>query len=365
MTRALGDALRPAPTSVFSVAADRQLPSGGLPMRHLLSVGLLPSGIKQWIYRRRGYRIGRNVRIAPGAIVVGRDVHIGDGVTIGPGTIIRADRIRLERGASIGRGTVISGRAVSLGEDSQVEGSVWVSSGAIRPESVFSLGAFTILMRHSYVNCLHEVRIGDGSGIGGHCLIFTHGYWLNWFQGYPRQVAPVSIGRDVWLPWRVFVMPGARIGDRCVIGANSLVSGSIPDGRLAAGSPAKVVEGREYTGILAEEEVSKRVQAALDDFMSLLAGLGADVVPGANADARREHAVLVGARESLPPATAFTRSHVVLSLQPLTDEWIADAARQGVSWFDMTRWQRSDRTSPLASELVAHFQGYGVRFRRC
>ena len=40
-------------------------------------------------------------------------------------------------------------------------------------------------------------------------------------------------GASVWLPWRVFVMPGSTIGDGSVIGANSLVSGNIPPKSLA------------------------------------------------------------------------------------------------------------------------------------
>ena len=52
---------------------------------------------------------------------------------------------------------------------------------------------------------------------------------------------PVTIGKSVWLPWRVFVMPGSTIGDGSVIGANSLVAGTIPPYSLAVGTPAKVI----------------------------------------------------------------------------------------------------------------------------
>ena len=36
-------------------------------------------------------------------------------------------------------------------------------------------------------------------------------------------------------------MPNVRIGDGCVVGANSVVTRSLPNGVVAAGSPAKVL----------------------------------------------------------------------------------------------------------------------------
>ncbi|MCK7480552.1 MAG: hypothetical protein M0C28_27475 [Candidatus Moduliflexus flocculans] len=52
---------------------------------------------------------------------------------------------------------------------------------------------------------------------------------------------PIEIGKSVSLSWRVFVLPGSKIGDGAVIGANSLVSHAIPPKCLAVGFPARVV----------------------------------------------------------------------------------------------------------------------------
>jgi acetyltransferase-like isoleucine patch superfamily enzyme len=38
------------------------------------------------------------------------------------------------------------------------------------------------------------------------------------------------------------VLPGARIGKHCVIGANSVVTGEIPDFSVAVGNPARVIK---------------------------------------------------------------------------------------------------------------------------
>jgi acetyltransferase-like isoleucine patch superfamily enzyme len=55
-------------------------------------------------------------------------------------------------------------------------------------------------------------------------------------------IAPVSIGRKAWLGQNVVVLPGATIGEHCVIGANSVVNSSIPDFSMAVGAPARVIK---------------------------------------------------------------------------------------------------------------------------
>lgn len=52
---------------------------------------------------------------------------------------------------------------------------------------------------------------------------------------------PITIGDRVWCGVNVTIVAGARIGDDCVIGANSLVLDEIPPRSLAFGSPAQVV----------------------------------------------------------------------------------------------------------------------------
>jgi len=51
----------------------------------------------------------------------------------------------------------------------------------------------------------------------------------------------IEIGDHVWLGARVLVLKGARIGSGTVVGAGSIVSGTLPSDVLAVGSPAKVV----------------------------------------------------------------------------------------------------------------------------
>jgi acetyltransferase-like isoleucine patch superfamily enzyme len=38
------------------------------------------------------------------------------------------------------------------------------------------------------------------------------------------------------------------IGERCVVGANSVVTRDLPDGVIAAGSPARVIREIDFSG---------------------------------------------------------------------------------------------------------------------
>lgn len=53
---------------------------------------------------------------------------------------------------------------------------------------------------------------------------------------------PVEVGNCVWIGEGVAVLPGAKIGDGCIIGAHSVVKGEIPSYTVVVGAPAKVVK---------------------------------------------------------------------------------------------------------------------------
>jgi len=66
----------------------------------------------------------------------------------------------------------------------------------------------------------------------------------------PRDI---EVGDHVWLGARVLLLKGAKIGSGTIVGAGSMVAGTLPENVLAAGSPAKVVREnvawtREFEG---------------------------------------------------------------------------------------------------------------------
>ena len=55
----------------------------------------------------------------------------------------------------------------------------------------------------------------------------------------PHQ--PVEIGSGTWIGHGAIVLPGATIGRNVVIGAGSVVRGTVPDHCVVVGVPARVV----------------------------------------------------------------------------------------------------------------------------
>ncbi|MNX99674.1 putative acetyltransferase [compost metagenome] len=58
-------------------------------------------------------------------------------------------------------------------------------------------------------------------------------------QGY--RVNPVTLKSGCWIGINVVILPGVTIGKNAVIGANSVVTTSVPDFAIAVGAPAKIV----------------------------------------------------------------------------------------------------------------------------
>ena len=67
------------------------------------------------------------------------------------------------------------------------------------------------------------------------------------------------MGNNVFIGAYAIILPGATIGDNCVIGAGAVVVGAIPPNSVAAGVPAKVIKSvSEYRTKVLENAVHIR-----------------------------------------------------------------------------------------------------------
>lgn len=116
-----------------------------------------------------------------------------------------------------------------------------------------------------YKTAAHRLKIGAHSCFGENCGLYVHadlqigddfvaapGLTINNGTHDVSTLAPggtpLAIGHRVWCGVNVSIVAGARIGDDCVIGANSLVRSDIPAGSLAVGCPARVVRSNIRPG---------------------------------------------------------------------------------------------------------------------
>ena len=340
-----------------------------LPIGHLVLYGWLPSPIKAWAYRTfRGYRIGKGVKLAFGGIVVGDEVELADHVEIGLLAMVMGRSIRIGRHSSVGTMSYLACERIQIGEDARIREQVFVG-GPQLPESSFTLGSRTIILQLTSINPTKPVTIGDDTGIGGHCLIFTHGAWLNALDGYPVTYEPVTLGKSVWLPWRVFIMPGTTIGDGSVIGANSLVQGTIPPMSLAVGSPAKVIRSApDFPRVLSDEQKAAIVAEMVSEFERYVTY--EHYIAEVRGSVRSYRPAAGGAplrlvwRRTREDALATTRGDTVFTEVALDDAEKSQLRSNGVYWLDLAGRSRSAEGSPLTEELATFIARYGIRLPR-
>ena len=246
-----------------------------LPIIQILLMGFLPSFLKVLVYRIRGYKINKRVKIGLGSIIISEDAIIGENTSIGFGTVIRAKRLCIGRYVQIGSATFIDTTNVEIGDDSKIKEKVLI--GGIKwPESSIVIGKRVTININSFLNPTKPIIIGDDTGIGGHCLLFTHGSWLSELDGFPVVFKPITIGKKVWLPWRVFIMPGVTIGNNVVIGADSLVNHNFPSNTLIAGSPAKIIM-ENFPKKISNKDRYAIITRILEGFMENLKSEGVDI----------------------------------------------------------------------------------------
>lgn len=147
--------------------------------------------------------------------------------------------------------TLFNEQYIHIGEGTMFGPQITLSAGMVPGQEMITDPVVSVGDR-----CL----IGKGSGIVGHLRIDIgndvwtghHVYITDQNHGYENldlpismQVMPerpVSIGDGSWLGHGSIVLPGSNIGRHVVVGANSVVTGDLPDNCVAAGVPARVIK---------------------------------------------------------------------------------------------------------------------------
>jgi acetyltransferase-like isoleucine patch superfamily enzyme len=141
---------------------------------------------------------------------------------------------------------LLDGR-LQIGRDTLLEPGVWITAPA--PARV-RIGSGTFLNLGVMVAALELVEIGDHCMFANGCFVTDADHRfddrdqpITW-QGFTSK-GPTRVGDNVWCGANVVITSGVTVGERCVIGANSVVTRDLPPFSVAAGAPAKVI--REIT----------------------------------------------------------------------------------------------------------------------
>ncbi len=185
--------------------------------------------------RMCGARVGRNLRVGGQIEVLLRDraswrnIHIGENVTLGGRTYLRLRK----------NGRIRIGDGVHTGTE------VWL---------VGANDAELFVGHHTTVGSYCILNGGHGLRIGSHCVLAAFVYLNSSDHAFAKGEliqaqgfvgAPIEIGDDVWLGGHVFVGKGVAIGRGTVVGAGAVVVKNIPEYKVAAGNPAKILRDRE------------------------------------------------------------------------------------------------------------------------
>ena len=193
------------------------------------------------------------------------------------GTIIRAVSAKLNRVAAIGpndppaqayknfgigsiinwpTGNMYGERWISIGCDTMISAHVTLSAGMVPDQQmltdpVVSIGDRCLIGRGSAIVGHYRIDIGDDvyTGMNVYVTDQNHGY-----EDIKKPIGvqdphddPVVIGSGSWIGSGAVILPGARIGEHCVVAANSVVRGEFQPNSVIAGVPAKVVRTHDGT----------------------------------------------------------------------------------------------------------------------
>jgi acetyltransferase-like isoleucine patch superfamily enzyme len=267
---------------------------------------------------------------------------------------------------------------IEIGEGTKINEQVFVG-GLQSPDSKLVIGRNCQIMQMTFINPAKSITIGDDTAIGGDCLIFGHYSWMNRFEGYPVDFRPVEIGNSVSIAWRVFILPGAKIGDGVMIGANSMVNRTIPPRCLAVGSPAEIVARAPYfPRNLRDKEKETILREIVSEFAGFLIGHGVrckiagDEIEVAwrgkgwfqTGERREKIRVVTTPLNGTTPLEAGDRTTVVVSLWKIPGELQRKMSHRGIVWFDIESKERADLSNDLGEEVCHYLRRHGVRFNR-
>ena len=140
-----------------------------------------------------------------------------------------------------------------------IQDNVWLSHGIyIQTSETVTIVKNTTIQRYTTIN--GDVKISDGCIIAPNVFMSSGIHPFREYKGKTirdqEQIIisdrgslkslskSIVVGNDCWLGINVVICPGVSIGDGCVIGANSVVTRSVSEYSIVAGSPARVIGSR-------------------------------------------------------------------------------------------------------------------------
>lgn len=120
------------------------------------------------------------------------------------------------------------------------------------------IGEGVVANRNIMIYCAEHILIGSNCLLGSNILIANNNHEEMVNRKLPYSLQPLTtketiIEEGCWIEQNVCVLAGSYIGKNSIIGANSVVCGTIPEYSIAVGNSARVIKKWDF---IAEQWVS-------------------------------------------------------------------------------------------------------------
>ena len=132
---------------------------------------------------------------------------------------------------------------LQVGAGTLFEPNVWITAPG---DARVQIGEGSFLNLNVMVAAVELVEIGDHCMFANGCFVTDGNHRfedpdkpVTW-QGFTSK-GPTRVGDNVWCGANVVITSGVSVGERCVLGANSVVTEDLPPFSIAAGVPARIL----------------------------------------------------------------------------------------------------------------------------
>jgi acetyltransferase-like isoleucine patch superfamily enzyme len=140
---------------------------------------------------------------------------------------------------------------IELGDRTIVLKDSWLSTiteyagERFNPRLVF--GNDVYVGRYACIVATLRMSIGDGCVLSEYVYITDSGHGLAPDAGLIMQQklfnkGEVRLGPHCFIGYRACILPGVQLGERCIVGANSVVTRPFPAYSMVAGIPARLIK---------------------------------------------------------------------------------------------------------------------------
>lgn len=139
---------------------------------------------------------------------------------------------------------------ISIGKGTAIDRNTTLSVTGNHKGASLIIGEYCSIGEGCHITASYQIEIGSHTLFGKHVTVTdnSHGKLDHSDIETPptkREVCSkggVKIGENVWIGEKATILPAVEIGNNCIIGANSVVTHSVPDNSIAVGNPARIVK---------------------------------------------------------------------------------------------------------------------------